>query len=742
MEQATIDPKFKQRSRKFSTATVANATKPSQAFQPPKFDKKNNIALVFKDPEVEQEFQKWFSTIMSSNRRKDLQWLIVFEIGWAAQLVLFEGAQGIASRYMWHFLLIPILICFACFRMQRFSNHHEHLIILCLACFFATNLLISPVSYFGEGTDENDDECEDVLEVDLSFPTYCISMLFLYLFRCTLNMFTVCAFTLLLIWVIVIVVKEEYASLLLCGWALWLSLFLIYGAYYMERGYRKEFKTARCSNMRVQVLQEEVAALQQDGPDDGKELDMTSKAQKALDNLATLMKSESLSPQEKESLVFIRQALVSSDSFSVDVKKQIAQGKGVNLHTETQAWLASQFKTGVKYNDKEAMSSQTLGSPTSSFAIEHQEAQRGSEMVLSVGKEQHSSMMQGPQLDPQIFDDSYNEWDVDVYELVDKISRADTLKIMTPFMWVVSSLFHKHDLVRHFNIAPVAITNFLRVVNDGYVEENPYHNLYHALDVTLSAHYILTNGGMGSIHSKIDMFAVIVAAACHDVEHIGYNNNFMINSHHKFALRYNDSSVMENHHAAFVFFTTKRPKIKQTAETTTDIFVGLDADQYKLIRKIIIDCILATDLGQHFNFMGRFTTTTSSAETFKTTSKKHRLLLLCAVLKMSDVGHTAKGKENHMKWTEKIMEEFFCQGEKEKELNMSVSAFMDREKMKNQKGICQEGFLNFIVLPLYKAWVGIFDDSSLLLSMLENNYQYWNELAEQERVAQQPTSPP
>jgi hypothetical protein len=239
---------------------------------------------------------------------------------------------------------------------------------------------------------------------------------------------------------------------------------------------------------------------------------------------------------------------------------------------------------------------------------------------------------------------------------------------------------------------PLAITNFIRVVNDGYVVENPYHNLYHALDVTLSAHFILTNGGMGTIHSKIDVFAVIVAAACHDVEHIGYNNNFMINSHHKYALRYNDNSVMENHHAAFVFFTTKHAKSQQDPEATTDIFAGLDADQYKLIRKIIIDCILATDLGQHFNFIGRFTTTTSSHEDFKTSSKKHRLLLLCCVLKMSDVGHTAKGKKNHMKWTEKIMEEFFVQGEKEKEMNMSVSAFMDREKMKNQKGICQVFF--------------------------------------------------
>jgi len=722
-----IDSKFKLRSRKFSTATVANATKASVAFQPAKYDKKNNLALAFKDPEVELEFHIWFCTIMSSNRRKDLQWLIIFEIGWAAQLIMFEGGQGIAERYLWHLLLIPTLICFACFRMQRFSKHHEGMIVLCLACFFATSLLISPVaSYFGDSSDGHDDE--ELVEVDLSFPAYCISMLFLYLFRCTVSMFTVCVLVLLLIWVVVILVKEEYASLLQCGWALWLSLFLVYGAYYMERGYRKEFKTARCSNMRVQVLQDCVAALQNDD-DEGKELDMESKAHKALANLSTLMKSEHLSTQEKESLSFIRQALLSSDSFAVDVKKQIGQGKGANLHTETQAWLASQFKTGVKYNDKEAMSSQTLSTPTSSFSVDLSDRSQSAELP---------QVMQGPQLDPKIFD----EWDVDVFELVDNISGADTLKIMTPFMWVVSSLFHKHDLVRHFNVTPVAITNFIRVVNDGYVQENPYHNLYHALDVTLSAHYILTRGGMGSVHSKIDMFAVIVAAACHDVEHIGYNNNFMINSHHKYALRYNDSSVMENHHAAFVFFTTKHPKTKQTAETTTDIFAGLDADQYKLIRKIIIDCILATDLGQHFSFMGRFTTTTSSSDTFKTHSKKDRLLLLCAVLKMSDVGHTAKGKKNHMKWTEKIMEEFFCQGEKERELNMSVSAFMDREKMKNQKGICQEGFLNFIVLPLYKAWVGVFDESSLLLSMLESNYQYWNDLAEQERNAQQPTSPP
>ncbi len=268
----------------------------------------------------------------------------------------------------------------------------------------------------------------------------------------------------------------------------------------MERGYRKEFKTKKCSNIRVQVLQECVEALQNDEIEN-KELDMTSKAQKALSSLATLMNSEHLSAQDKESLTFIRQALVSADSFTVDVKKQISEGKGAALHTETQAWLASQFKTGVKYDDKEAMSSQTFSSPASSFSNKLA-ASNGDAILQQVCSQPNTSgLLQGPQLTP----DDFDKWDVDVFELVDKIESEDTLHIMTPFMWVVSSLFHKHDLVRHFNMPPVAITNFIRVVNDGYIVENPYHNLYHALDVTLSAHYILTNGGMGSIHSKIDV---------------------------------------------------------------------------------------------------------------------------------------------------------------------------------------------------------------------------------------------
>jgi cAMP-specific phosphodiesterase 4 len=51
------------------------------------------------------------------------------------------------------------------------------------------------------------------------------------------------------------------------------------------------------------------------------------------------------------------------------------------------------------------------------------------------------------------------------------------------------------------------------------------------------------------------MMSYILAGACHDVDHPGVNNLFLIESRDKLAIRYNDVSVLENHHVAFSFDT-------------------------------------------------------------------------------------------------------------------------------------------------------------------------------------------
>ena len=49
------------------------------------------------------------------------------------------------------------------------------------------------------------------------------------------------------------------------------------------------------------------------------------------------------------------------------------------------------------------------------------------------------------------------------------------------------------------------------------------------------------------------MFAALVAAAVHDVDHPGRSNHFLIETSDDLAVLYNDNSVLENHHLAVAF---------------------------------------------------------------------------------------------------------------------------------------------------------------------------------------------
>jgi 3',5'-cyclic-nucleotide phosphodiesterase len=49
------------------------------------------------------------------------------------------------------------------------------------------------------------------------------------------------------------------------------------------------------------------------------------------------------------------------------------------------------------------------------------------------------------------------------------------------------------------------------------------------------------------------MMSLTIAAACHDVDHPGLTNLYLIESSHPLSIRFNDMSVLENHHVATTF---------------------------------------------------------------------------------------------------------------------------------------------------------------------------------------------
>ena len=69
----------------------------------------------------------------------------------------------------------------------------------------------------------------------------------------------------------------------------------------------------------------------------------------------------------------------------------------------------------------------------------------------------------------------------------------------------------------------------------------------------------------------------MIASVAHDIGHPGVNNTFLINSNDELAIRYNDISVLENHHASSLFkileFASCKIPSKLEARTANPILI-------------------------------------------------------------------------------------------------------------------------------------------------------------------------
>lgn len=94
---------------------------------------------------------------------------------------------------------------------------------------------------------------------------------------------------------------------------------------------------------------------------------------------------------------------------------------------------------------------------------------------------------------------------------------------------------------------------FLHLVEREYLP-NSYHNNIHAADVTQTAAIIMQSVALHLDEiPKIEAFCIIIAAAVHDLGHLGVNNDFLVNSKHPRATTFNDKSVNENYHISRAF---------------------------------------------------------------------------------------------------------------------------------------------------------------------------------------------
>jgi hypothetical protein len=114
-------------------------------------------------------------------------------------------------------------------------------------------------------------------------------------------------------------------------------------------------------------------------------------------------------------------------------------------------------------------------------------------------------------------------------------------------------LFQLYGLLEKFSIADSNFVSLLKGIKASTYEQNPFHNVVKIIEVTRNFHYFVKVGELMQIFSDLNVMAGFLSCLLTDISHPGVNNPFLIAMRHIKALRYNDKSVLEQHHCAIAF---------------------------------------------------------------------------------------------------------------------------------------------------------------------------------------------
>eukprot|EP00002_Diphylleia_rotans_P012225 TRINITY_DN2391_c0_g2_i1.p1 TRINITY_DN2391_c0_g2~~TRINITY_DN2391_c0_g2_i1.p1 ORF type:complete len:1044 (-),score=216.96 TRINITY_DN2391_c0_g2_i1:2509-5640(-) len=281
---------------------------------------------------------------------------------------------------------------------------------------------------------------------------------------------------------------------------------------------------------------------------------------------------------------------------------------------------------------------------------------------------------------------------------------------------VAEQIFVDLQLFDKYQIKQITFRNFMEAVRQGY-HSNPYHNFQHAVDVLHSCYLILTTTNATEYLTMLDVFALAFSALCHDIDHPGVNNNFLITCQNPVALLYNDQAVLENHHCYRAFMILKNPEC--------NIASGLTGSEMKEFRKMCVYGILSTDMAKHFEHLAKLNTHVQT-KPFSRESMEDRLLLVGTVLHMADLGNATRPPTVSKNWSERVMAEFLLQGDAEKEYGMPISPYMDRHETDPAK--MSLNFLDFIAIPLVEAVSALLPDFLYAYRNIKENRNLWADI--------------
>ncbi|XP_014044969.1 cAMP-specific 3',5'-cyclic phosphodiesterase 4B isoform X1 [Salmo salar] len=321
--------------------------------------------------------------------------------------------------------------------------------------------------------------------------------------------------------------------------------------------------------------------------------------------------------------------------------------------------------------------------------------------------------------------ENINKWGLNIFRVAEHSHNR-------PLTCTMYTIFQERDLMNTFKIPTDTFVTFMMTLEAHYHSDVEYHNSLHAADVAQSTHILLSTPALDAVFTDLEILAAIFAAAIHDVDHPGVSNQFLINTNSELALMYNDESVLENHHLAVGF--------KLLQEDNCDIFQNLTKKERQSLRRMVIDMVLATDMSKHMSLLADLKT---MVETKKVTSSGVLLLdnytdkiqVMRNMVHCADLSNPTKSLDLYRQWTDRIMNEFSHQGDREREKGMEISPMCDKHTASVEKS--QVGFIDYIVHPLWETWADlVHPDAQDILDTLEDNRNWY-----QSMIPQRPSPP-
>eukprot|EP00095_Tigriopus_kingsejongensis_P005713 maker-scaffold459_size165548-snap-gene-0.23 protein:Tk05713 transcript:maker-scaffold459_size165548-snap-gene-0.23-mRNA-1 annotation:"camp-specific -cyclic" len=146
---------------------------------------------------------------------------------------------------------------------------------------------------------------------------------------------------------------------------------------------------------------------------------------------------------------------------------------------------------------------------------------------------------------------------------------------------------------------------------------------------------------------------------------------------------------------------------------------------------MVREIILATDISRQAEFLTQLRSKLDTDE-LDMSHPEDRLFIIQIAMKCADISNPCRSWNISRLWSYRASEEFFRQGDSERNLGLPVTPFCDRFNITVAK--VQSGFYRFVAFPLFEEWHR-FLASPLTLTMVRNlttNQARWDLIMQQE----------